>query len=509
MVLFAYAVLAASYFVVRTGGRLADIDTGQVALTERAIAQAASIVPPSGTVYPSGYAFGVVTDALVAFTGVPLPTLLVVVYPLVSAALVFAAWALYRELTGSPKAAALAVLLLFLQPELLFAVFRGSHERQVRLLMFVALWLLARSVRARTAAQERGGPGVFALYVALFYLVAFAIVATNALFGVSFVVALAGALVLVWALARWCPDLAPKAGDAAARLAPATLGVAVAAFAFVAYAYPPAVADLRALGQVGRQLAALMLTAGGRNPYGAVEAGWIGLPAYFLVSAGDYLLIVASACAWLWLGRRWLLRREGPEAGRPLLWALYGAFALQGALAVLSDLTGLLGGNAEHRSFPSFAMVATPIVAVTLAAWRPPRWAMGASGGAAALLALLALLKATDEPAVSNTWLFYAPGELQAMRWADAHARDAQIWVGPDSRLRSAYELAVGDSAHGNTWDAFAPKPGSRSFVVSDVMRLQLARLRRPLPDLSQADRVYDNGSAQLYHLLPQSPFQR
>lgn len=508
--LFAYAVLAATYFVVRTGGRLADIDSGQVALGARAVAESASIVPPSGTIYPSGYAFEVVTDALVAFTGVPLPSVLVVVYPLVSAGLVFAAWALYRELTGSARTATLAVLLLFLQPEFLFAVFRGSHERQVRLLMFVALWLLARCVRGRSAPHRRGAPRDFAVWMGLLYLVVFALVATNALFGISFIAALGAALGATWALGRCRAGLAPPAGASGARLGQATLGLTVVGFAFVAYVYPPAVADLRALGRVWREVAALLLTTGGRNPYMAVQAGWVGLPAYVLVGAGDYLLMGASACVWLWQGVRWL-RRGGapPEPGIWLLWTLYGAFALQGALAVVSDLTGLLGGNAEHRSFPSFAMLATPLVARALAAWRPPPWAARATFGAAALLALLALLKATDEPAVSNTWLFYTPGELRALAWADAHARDAQVWVGPDGRLRSAYELAVGESARGNTWDAFAPKPGTRSFVITDVMRLQLARLGKPLPDLSQADRVYDNGSAQVYHLLPETPYQR
>jgi hypothetical protein len=37
---------------------------------------------------------------------------------------------------------------------------------------------------------------------------------------------------------------------------------------------------------------------------------------------------------------------------------------------------------------------------------------------------------------------------------------------------------------------------------------MQSSRLEQPLPPLAQADQVYDDGAAQLYHLRPESPFE-
>ena len=49
------------------------------------------------------------------------------------------------------------------------------------------------------------------------------------------------------------------------------------------------------------------------------------------LSAGDYLLMVASLGCWVYLGARWLRGQERPASlGMWVLWLLWAAFALQG-----------------------------------------------------------------------------------------------------------------------------------------------------------------------------------
>jgi len=221
---------------------------------------------------------------------------------------------------------------------------------------------------------------------------------------------------------------------------------------------------------------------------------------------GTYLLLGLSIPIWLWQGWRWLFGGERPAStGIWLLWLLYGAFALQGVFAVLSDRSGQLGGNLQLRSFPSFAMLAAPLVAVAFSRWRLPGAGRAAAGAVLALMAVAAFFKATNEPGLSNKWTFYTSAELRALEWADHHHRGSSV----DERLSSAYLMAVGNSLHGNTWELVQPRPATRSLLISDVTYLQSVRLERPLPSVAGANRTYDNGAAQLYRLRPRTPYQR
>jgi hypothetical protein len=270
---------------------------------------------------------------------------------------------------------------------------------------------------------------------------------------------------------------------------------------------------LQQLHDLGSEVGTFFLTTNSAStpaadPYSQAVAGWISIPVYAMVSVGDYLLMACSGLVWLALGWTWLRgsRRPGSQASW-LLWLLYAAFALQGAASILLDRRGLLG-NLEHRSFPSFAMVATPVLAMWLCQLRPRLPLRLLGGVACAVLAGLAILKAANEPSLSNKWSFYTPAELQALAWADQHNQGVVTWVGADERLRTAFQLVTGNPTNHNDWDAYAPKPGTRSFLISDVIRLQATRLGRPLPRLDSEYLAYDSGSVQIYRLRPRTPHQ-
>src|SRR6266542_6619432 len=133
--LFGYALLVGTYFVVRSTGLVADSDSAAMTLAIRATASSGSLIPDGGALYGHGFQYTAISQVLLAFTGVNVAQLQQAIYPLLSALLVFPAWALYREVCGTRPAAALSVLLLFSQPEFLFVIMRGSHERVLRALM--------------------------------------------------------------------------------------------------------------------------------------------------------------------------------------------------------------------------------------------------------------------------------------------------------------------------------------------------------------------------------------
>src|SRR5919201_953087 len=81
-VLLAYALLVSTYFVVRPGSHWSENDTGQQALAIRSVGQSAMLVPESGYVYSQGYGYPVVSNVLMAVTGLGVQQLQQVAYPL-------------------------------------------------------------------------------------------------------------------------------------------------------------------------------------------------------------------------------------------------------------------------------------------------------------------------------------------------------------------------------------------------------------------------------------------
>jgi hypothetical protein len=269
------------------------------------------------------------------------------------------------------------------------------------------------------------------------------------------------------------------------------------------------------LRETSQQVSALVLDVEDQstNAYTQVATGWIDLRIYFVLSIANWIILAASFVLWVRQGWQLLWRKIPPESRTDwLLWLLYGAFAAQGGLSVVADASGALGGNLQHRIFPSFAIVAVALVGRALARWRPRAHARPVGVALASgicCIAVLSMLKATNEPLLSNKWTFYRGEELALLDWSDAHLRDSQVWTEFDERLSVAYLTTRGKSAYRNEFVAYNVPPTTRNLMISTVTRLRAVRFQRPLPVPPDALLVYDNGSAELYHLRPQTPYQR
>jgi hypothetical protein len=498
--LLVMALLAGAYFVLRPGGLWAETDTGSMSQAIRVVTNNAELAPQTVDAYYNGYGYQVVSMAIVAFTGLSIQALQQDVFPLISALLVLPAWALYRELTGSARIATLAVLLLVLVPEYLFAVLRGSHERLDRAFLLTALWLLVRSVRSRD------DPFMHRAHMALVLLMSWGLIATNALFGMSLVVALVSALILSWVARRIRPNLRPFATDSVRIFGWSSAASAVLVVVFVVFIYPPILPTLRELGSIPARLINLILTGGGGfDPYAGILAAWVSPLAYLALSMVDFILLISSALVWLWFAVRWLRGGRPESFGIWALWLFYAAFAAQGAASIAIDRTGSLAANVQYRAFAVFATVAAPMVAVALSRWRPgPRikkLALTSAAIAVAAASVGALVKSTLDPNVSNKWIFYTASEFEGLVWVQVHLPNTPTWIGPDDRLQAAYEITIGGLSHSDVWDMDEPDRGTASFLISGEIREQITRLDETLPDLEATNIVYDNGDVQLYRL--------
>jgi len=514
-VLFLLILLIATYVLLRYRGLWGEADTSGFTWFIRSILETGQLTPQAAGTYPNGYGYQALVVFLLNVSGLSLADLQVGVTMLLVVWLVFPAWLAYRELTGTGRGATLATAFLLVQPEFLFAALRGTHEKFTRGLMLLGLYLLIRSLRSRR------NPARFMALVLVFCLTIYGMITFNTLLGISFMAALALALALSWLLQRYGCASFVVAGPAIQRLAYTLSITMILAFLVIFYAYPPAQFDLHVIDSVWARV--VMLLRGSEtpssNPYATVTSAWVSLPVYFAVRLANWLLLAASAAIWMWQSARWLRRRQRPrDATALLLWAFYGAFACQGAVSVLVDMSGVLSSNLQHRIFPSFVMVAAPVVARWLigTGWLSQRAMAGrvvhtGLGISIALLAILSTLKAVNEPLLSNKWMFYSSAEAAALEWAEETLAERPIWVGFDERLFASMTIRSGASKR-NAWlywssAGFYLRP--ENFLASDVIRSRGVRLSQPLPVEADSFVTYDNGQAQIYHSRPRTPYQR
>lgn len=509
-----YALLAAAYFVLRYAARWADSDTANLTVATAAVLKEGTLVPTSAG-YGQGFLYQSVSVFIASLSGVELPPLQLCVYPLVAAGLILVAFVLYRELTGDAVAGALAALFLFSQPDFLFVVFRGSHEKMTWLGAMLAIFLLARSFRVI------GKPASFAIHVVLFYAAALAVISSNAFFGSSFILAmivsLLAGLVAQRVARKRSVNTTPE--PIVTRLLYVVAAAMVIWFLQLFYLYRPALSSLIHLERALDKAAAVALGSEPKfDPYATVSWGWVSLPAYLGLMMPSWIVGACSFALWARAGWRFLrgeeVLREPPQF---LLWLLYGGFGVQLALGIGLDQAGAIGGNLQQRFFPVVMLVAFPIVAQAVVQFwrrRSSVWQKGLLALAICMFVAWAsaasLLKATNDPWLSNYWMFWTQPEDRAIGWADNHLHYRSVWLGVDGIRLSSYAVTTGfGSESGNERDQWSVNVDTRDVLLSSTEEGVSVRRMIPLPDVRAEHRVYDNGIVAGYHLRPRTPYQR
>jgi hypothetical protein len=505
-----YMLLVSVYFVARYNGKWAESDSSALTQAISVFVEDGNLVPDSAHIYANGYTYQAISAYLIAATGVEVTTLQQILYPMLAFLVALPAILLYRELTGSIRGAVIGSLLLFTQPEFLFVILRSSHEKFTRALMLLCLFLLFRSINVSDNRRR------FAIYVALFYVSVFAIIASNTFIAHSFIFALAIALAVGLFFRR--RDLIQGGEDHRTlnRLPYVLITSIAGVYLFIFYIYPPAMHQIHVYESIWDRLAALLLNTEVSTPtnaYAVMSSGWSNLYLYLLVSIANWIILGSSFAIWVYQGVRWLWHRRPPGGTiAVLIWLMYAAFGVQGFLSVVVDLSGAMSSNAQQRLFPSITVFAVALVVNALISWKPTHLVAPmrvALTGIIFVVAVLSVFKATNEPLVSNTWQYYKPAEIAAVDWSDAHLSNASIWTEYDQRIVVAFHTERVETASSNDIYGGPTPPTTRVFVFSDVTKARSTRLSREIPIPRDANRIYDNGEAEVYRLRPETPYQR
>lgn len=475
---------------------------------------AESTVMPSGGAYPFGFVYPASNAFLSHLTGVPIETLQHSVQPFLVAMLVPIGFVAFRSLTGQPTVAMLASLLLLWQPEFVFEAVRSSHSKVTWMLAFIMVFILARSF------GSTGSRATLVTWVTLFYLVAFALIASNSFFASNYIFGIGFASLGVHVLSRLRNDRDFRTPQLR-RLSYVTVSCSVLAFLFIFYLYPPARQQFRDLQSIWDRLAALFLdveVSQTVNPYQYVQATWVSRPVYLMLTSLNWILLGLSFT--VWLRKAWLLlvRRQVLAPHALLLWLLYTSFAFLLALAVVLDVAGALSANLQVRLFPHLMVAGIPLAsefiiqAVSLVQTKAPaarRLTAVALVVVSVFFSLASLLKVTNEPLLSNQWTFHSNSEQRTVEWIGTHLRLARVWVGSDHRLAVLAEAFGGWEEQGVVDDRVLRGSWTRYVLVSSYLEANARRRERVVPDTRYYQRIYDGGDTQLHYSRPRTPFQR
>jgi hypothetical protein len=240
---------------------------------------------------------------------------------------------------------------------------------------------------------------------------------------------------------------------------------------------------------------------------------WRSQQAYLALTGGQWLIAITSLVAW-GIG---LFKLSKLDQKRWLLWLMYSAFGVLLAYGVVADFAGFMTANLQMRMFTPFALLSSPLAADLLARsiriLRPHMWRLAAIAGVVILTfgAAGAVLKVTNDPTLSNQWFFYAPAELAPADWLEqSKVQQNQVWVDTWAHLPSVFYFWQGKRPYTQEQYIYgSPRAAARYTLISELMLLRANRSGISLPATDDQLRIYDNGTVQLYHRRPLTPYQR
>jgi hypothetical protein len=507
------ALLLALYVGLRFDWRWLTGDAEILSSISQSLFEEPNLTSP-GSVYQHGYIYPVLNVIMANITGIPISALQLFIQPFLIVLLVPVAYITFASFTGTFASGFLASFILFLQSEFLFEAVRSSHSKITWLMALSLLFILVASIRSA------GDSRLMIKWTILFYIVAYALIASNSFFAANYIFSISFAFLGGSVIRRFLIEGTQI--RKLHRLLFITLSCCILVYLFMFYAYPPALHHFNFLQSIWDKFAALFLDLEvATNPYRYVTSTWINSAVYLSLTLLNWLLLGISSLAWLDWTRK-LIRRQPLPVHRLLLWLFYPAFAMLMVLSVLLDFSGVLSSNLQVRIFPNFMIFAIPLASLAITGFiRKLQNRFQFPGWVAPTVLFLAftffsgasLLKVTNEPLLSNRWDFYTPAESRSLSWLSDYQKDAIIWSGFYRRLDFLSKCMTDSSSrnlvHLSNDQLSLNRHYIHYFLVSEVASRRAARMEVPLPDLRGTFKVYDNGQVGVYKTRPLTPYQR
>ena len=487
-----YALLSHIYFVVRFSGRWIEEDTGRMAKFAEYV-QAEATMLPSAPVYPNGPGFSILLTGLSGISGISISSLTLFFLPILGALPVLVSYLIFHEITKSARLAILSAFLLSLQPDFLLTSSRGTHEKFTYTLLLLSFFFLARSFSRMKNIRE------FAINVLLFYITILGMISYNFFFSATYVFASVVALIIGYFVSQF-----PQAVMSFKRLVYTSSTSTVFFFSYMFYLYTPSRNLLYVFDTLADKIGAIALaTEEHVTPqYQYIFQWWISFETWLFLTLFNWVIALLSFSAWVFLVYRFFIRKHPLGSSMQLLLMFYTAFSLQLLITIFADRFGVFN-NLELRVFPVLMFFAVPLAAFAIFALVRshrigPRHRKSLKVLFSVLLLIFvvnSLLKATNDPLVSNKWFFYSIQERDGLMWAQGYLHEQSMWADIDARLISVYNIFsdVDDK------NVKFTSPRAEYWYVTELIEKRAITVRYPMPYLEDKSIIYDSGGVRIY----------
>ena len=496
LILCLYTLLSHIYFVLRYSGRWIEGDTSRMIKYAQYVQDQATILP-SGLIYPNGPGHSTILVMLSHLTKFQINVLQQYIMPLVGILPVPVAYFVFYELLRSKKLALLSAFLLALQPDFLFTSSRGSHEKFTYTLLLLSMLFLSRSFTTTKNPRE------FTKNVLLFYITVVGFISYNFFFASTYIFAVTVAFIMGFIISQ-----IPSIMVSFKRLIFTSATSSVFFFSYMFYIYTPSRHLLQVFDTLADKVGAVALaTEQHVTPqYDYIFSWWVSFKIWAFLTLFNWVIALLSFSMWLYLIYRFFRKKESLSRSIQLLLMFYTAFSIQLLLTIFGDRFGVFN-NIELRIFPVLMFFAIPLAAmafkkifyVSISSKKKKDTFKAVFILLILIFSLNSMLKATNDPMVSNKWLFYTVQEKNSLFWVEDNLKGHPVWAGLDERLKTVH--VTYSTLEGHQEITFTRIENADFWFVSNMVLTRAKSIRFPLPYIKNSPVIYDSGEVKVYRI--------
>lgn len=490
-----YALFSHLYFMLRFAGNWMEGDTSRMTKFAQVVQEQDTLIPTGGLIYPNGPGHPAIMTILSDISGISILPLQTYILPIFGVIITLISYITFLELTNSKKIALLSAFLLSLQPDFLFTSSRGTHEKFTYSLVLLSMFFLSRSFSRGKNVKE------FMYYVLLFYISALGLISYNFFFASTYIFAITIAFIIGYLLSE-----TPQISTSLKRLTYTTATSTIFFFSYMFYLYPPSLHLLRVFDTLQEKMSALFLvTEQHVTPqYTFIFETWISFKVWLLLTLFNWVIAPLSLAAWIHIVYKFLWKKQRLTSSMILLLLFYLAFSIQLLITIFSDRFGIFY-NLELRVFPTLMFFAVPLASMSIIAiidhykFNKYRRKAVKTIFVALILVFVAasLLKATNDPLVSNNWMLYTVQEKEGMNWIGMHHQDKSVWVDVNDRLITVF-------THFSDVDTykkrkFAGPDDADFYLISETIKKRAKITHFQMPYIDKMSVLYDSGDVKIY----------
>lgn len=502
-------ILSGAYYALRYGGLTIEVDGSRQAVSAEGIQVTGELI--NARRYSNGFGYAAVLAFVGFITGMEIQPLQMG-SGIMIAVLLLVAFAAYKQFLGSALSGLIATFLLLLNPDFMFYITRGSHERLSWMYALLMLFLLLRSQQATSSVKQ------LFVYIVFFYMAFWAMVSGNVYFASTYLLAISIGLAIGWmfeSLIFRKKGYSYLPSQWMRRLLLISLTSFILVFIFMFYTYLPARTYFNIFTSLFDRLGILFLGAEPiESPSAYVYFGsiWRSQFVYATMTVVQWAIAVGGFIMWVWS----TFHLSQLNHQKRLLWQMYTSFGMLLAFGVVSDFAGFLNTNLQLRLFTPFVMFSCAMVVMgAQQVW--PRLSPSFKQRmvpVAGLLVIIAFVgtqaKITNDPLVSNLWVFYNPAEVRASEWIDQNVENQWVWVDTWDHLQQVFFFHEGYKESFKNIIFYRGQMMARyNVLLSDRVILESNRKGFVLPSVVNDQKIYDNGLVKIYHPRSMTPYQR